>query len=367
MTFTLPIQIVEPTLSSEAGHCAAGYRSMSASAQGLSFALWIDRGAHLDELNFSQCELRPYFYRRLRKLQIFWLFRRLLRRSHQMYVPTASYFDLRVCDLAAGKQLEPYQAFFYFHKLRLSAKRQAALRALALRQPHLELFGTSEEIVARLREAGFSRVHRIIPIVNDAGGTVLEATAFRHLLFAGAARADKGFSAVVDLVQLMAAQGTHLPTLIQTSGDHYGRHDEQTQQDLQRLSQVSFTGLQTVSDTLNVDQYRAQFAGSICLLPYSPAQYYDKMSSVVFDALMAGAPAITLEGTSMAPIVAQTGAGIVLPDTNPQRWLEAVLHIQQHYDAFQARARSAASQYSAGSIWEPLISGFKQGLAKSGA
>jgi hypothetical protein len=361
MTDRAVVQIVEPTLSSQAGHCSALYRSLSGAAPDLRFRLWIDRAARLDELHLEHAELTPYFSRRWRKLQAIWLYRKLLRSGLPVYVPTASYFDLRACDLAAGEPVAANKAFFYFHKLRISPARQQALQRLAQRQPQWQLFGTSEEIVDRLRQAGFTHVQRIVPVLDDVPSSAAP-TAFRHLLFAGAARADKGFSTVVDLAQCMVDTGTHLPTLIQTSGDHYGRYDDQTRRDLIRLDQIHLPGLTTVADTLSVDTYRAQFPGSICLQAYSPAEYGDKMSAVIFDALKAGAPIVTLAGTSMAPIVADSGAGLVLPDTNPQRWLEAVVEIRANYAGYQAKALIAASRYQSSEVWKPLASGLRAGL-----
>ena len=68
-----------------------------------------------------------------------------------LYVPTATWSDLRSIDLLARSPLPPDRVFLYFHKLRLSAGRREALRALARRQPHLHLLGASAEIADRLR------------------------------------------------------------------------------------------------------------------------------------------------------------------------------------------------------------------------
>jgi len=352
------IHVVEPTLASEAGHCAALLRGLRAAAPGLALRVWIDRHAQLPGWHDGATQLEPVFHRRWRKLQAFLLYRRLLKTAAPVLVPTATYFDLRALDLAARATLPPHRVFLYFHKLRMSERRARALAALARRQPALELFGTSEEIVSRLRAAGFTQVRRILPVLAAGGAAVAGPAApppFRSLLSAGAARADKGFSRIVDLVEWMAQSGSTLPIAVQTSGDHYGRHDERTAADLARLRACRYRGLTLLDDTLDGAQYAALFPGTVCLQPYERAEYADKMSAVTFDALRAGAPVITLSGTTMAGIVAQTGAGVVIDEARAQTLLAAANTVVAQYPALQARALAAGAAYDPASSWAPLV------------
>jgi hypothetical protein len=356
------IEIVEPTLVSEAGHCAALFQGLRAAAPGLRFRLWIDRRAQLAGWANASTELRPLFARRWRKIQALLLFRRLLRAGKPLLVPTASYFDLRALDLAAHRPIPAHRAFLYFHKLRASPARLAALRKLSQRQPHLELFGTSEEIVARLREAGFAHVQRVLPVL--AGAAAPPSTEdFRHLLFAGAARADKGFSRIVDLVELLAQTGANVPITVQTSGDHYGRYDEHTLADIERLRLTNYRGLTVMSDTLDATTYAGLFVGAVCLQPYEPTEYADKMSAVTFDALRVGAPIVTLAGTTMARIVEHSGAGIVLEDANPQSLLRASHAAVAQFALLHAKALAAGVQYRPDSSWAPLVERLRLGAA----
>ena len=357
----LRIEVVEPTLVSEAGHCAALFRGLQAAAPDLPFRLWIDRAAALPGWNTQRAQLAPHFYRRWRKWQAYWLYRRLLRAPAPVLVPTATYLDLRSLDLAAPGPLGPGRAYLYFHKLRVSARRQQALGELARRQPHLELFGTSEEIVARLRAAGFARVHRVLPVLSSAA-PARAAQPFRRLLSAGAARADKGFTHIVELVELLERSGSTLPIAVQTSGDHYGRHDEQTTADLERLRRCRYPQLELLPDTLDAGQYAALFPGAICLQPYAPGEYADKMSAVTFDALRAGAPVITLAGTTMARIVAQSGAGVVLAQAQPEALLQAASTVVARYPELGARALAAGQAYAPDTSWAPLVEALRSGL-----
>jgi hypothetical protein len=349
--------VVEPTLASEAGHCAALFLGLRAAAPALAFRVWIDRRARLPGWSDAATRLEPVFHRRWRKLQALLLYRRLLRAGEPLFVPTATYFDLRALDLAARGPVPPLRAFLYFHKLRMSPQRTRALEQLAQRQPALELFGTSEEIVARLRAAGFAHVQRVLPVLSGAQPDPASAAPppFRTLLSAGAARADKGFSRIVDLVEWMAQSGAQLPIAVQTSGDHYGRHDERTTTDLVRLRACRYPGLTLIDATLDGTQYGALFPGTVCLQPYERAEYADKMSAVTFDALRAGSPVVTIAGTTMAGIVAQTGAGLVIEEATAPEFLAAAAAAVAQYPVLQARALAAAAGYDPQNSWEPLV------------
>src|SRR6202007_2707791 len=108
----------------------------------------------------------------------------------------------------------------YFHKWRVSEQRARALGRLARRQPNLALFGTSRAIVDSLSAAGVARLKQSEPVLG-ADLAPANAASFRALLSAGAARADKGFTQVVDLVQYMGEVASSLPIVVQASGDHY--------------------------------------------------------------------------------------------------------------------------------------------------
>jgi hypothetical protein len=358
------LEIVEPTLVSEAGHCAALFGSLRAAAPALPYRLWIDRRAQLPRFEQQGVTLQRFFSRRWRKLQALWLYRRLLRSGAPILVPTATWFDLRALDLAAQGAIAPRRAFLYFHKWRASARRAQALSRLAQRQPRLALFGTSESIVQALRAAGFTRVEQIVPVLG-ADLAAQPVASFRALLSAGAARADKGFTHVVDLVEHLAATNSSLPIVVQASGDHYGRYDERTRADLQRLQQCRYPYLTVLADTLDAQQYQDLFAGAICLQPYGRADYADKMSSVTFDALRNGAPIVTVAGTTMAAIAEKSGAGLVVDEPTAQSLLRACRQMLPQYPQFSERARRAGEEHSAASAWRPMVEQLRLACAGS--
>lgn len=361
----LDVNVVEPTLASDAGHCAAIFGSLYRAAPELPYRLWVDRHAEAPSVAATGVPLVRHFFRSLRKLQAITLYRRLLRGPAPLYVPTATYFDLRAIDAMAGHTLPPDKAFLYFHKLRLSDKRRARLRAVARRQPNLHLLGAAPDIAHRLREAGFRRVDVVIPI-NAEANAASPNHRFRHVLYAGAARADKGFCHVVDLASELAAQNADLPLCVQTTGDHYGRYDALTAADLKRLRTITYPHLTTVDATPDRIAYAQLFPGAICLQPYDRGEYADKTSSVTFDALLAGAPIVTLSGTPMARLVAETGAGIVVDDARPATLRAAAEAIRADFAGYAGRAQTAGAQFDPKRAWEPLIEALRRAVERGG-
>lgn len=358
------LEIVEPTLASEAGHCAALFGSLRAAAPTLPYRLWIDRKARLPRIEQQGVPLRRFFWRRWRKLQALWLYRHLLASGAPILVPTATWFDLRALEAAARGPIPPRRAFLYFHKWRVSARRADALKRMAQRQPDLALFGTSPMIVQALRAAGFARVEEIPPVLG--ADLAAQAAPFRALLSAGAARADKGFAHVVDLAEHLAATGSQLPLVVQASGDHYGRYDEHTRADMQRLRHCRYAHLTVLTDTLDPQQYQGLFAGAICLQPYERDAYADKMSAVTFDALRNGAPIVTVSGTTMAAIVERHGAGQVVGRPTAPALALACSSVQREYDAYSQRARQASAAHAPSSAWRPLVEQLQLACAASG-
>jgi glycosyltransferase involved in cell wall biosynthesis len=348
------IHIVEPTLVSDAGHCAAIFGSLHRAAPDLPYRLWVDRHADAPSVAATGVPMVRYFNRTLRRLQAAWLYWKLLRSGDLVYIPTATWVDLRLVDLAAPGTLPPGRAVLYFHKWRPSAARNAALARLAQRQPNLHLLAAARPIADRLRAAGFKHVDEVIPINAEPGTAPPQAT-FRYVLYAGAAREDKGFADVVALVAELARQGDRLPVLVQTTGDHYGRYDAPTQAALERLRSIDYPALQMLDSTPDRLAYAQLFPGSICLQPYKVSEYADKTSSVTYDALMAGAPIVTLAGTPMARLVEETGAGLVVNSSSASALRAAVLQIHADYTKYAQLAAEAGKRFDPVNAWAPFV------------
>ena len=356
------VNVIEPTLEDVSGHSLNVVRSLSTAGQGLRFRLWIGRDAKLSVLRGIADELRPYFRRRLRKLQAYLLYRRLLRTGEPIVVTTAGTLDLYALDWGATGVIPPATVFLYFHQVRrLTDKKRERFRRLAKKQPNLVLMGTTPAITEIFRDCGFPHATTLsLPpgLVNDTFPE--EPLPFQRLLYAGAARTDKGFGAIVDLVSHLAATDSTIPITVQTSGDHYGRYDAQVRAHLDRLRTISYAPLTTLPDPLDLGQYAALFPGSISLQPYQRAEYATKMSAITLDSLTAGCPVVTVAGTSMAETVEHFGAGAIVAEPTPEALGQACAEVIAEYPRYRDNARRAGAQIRRENSWGPLIDALRR-------
>ena len=351
---TEPLQIIEPTLSTEAGHCGLLLRSLGASAPDLACEVWAGQGAGSLFSDLPQVRIRPHFSRRWRKLQALLLYRRLLRTRATILTPTAGRFDLEAIARVAPGTIAPNRVFLYFHRLAPTPAKVAALKRIAQRQPNLVVLATCAAIEARLRDAGFQAAGSMLPMPPPPdGGPAAPQTAFRRVVVAGAARADKGFHYAVDLVREIAARDLALPIALQVSGDHFARHDPITRAALARLREIRTPALTTLPETLGAAAFGGLFDGAICLQPYERSEYADKISAITLDALNRAAPIVTIDGTWMATIARDHGCGAVAADPTPAALIAAV---RRDYAGSSARAAAAARTLAANETWQPLLS-----------
>lgn len=333
------VNVVEPTLSNEAGHCYSFITSLCKASDGSRvLRLWASRQAALS-FGGPHIEVRKHFFRKIRRFQAYFLFRKLLRAPGRVFVSTARYTDLMLLDLAAGGTLPPKKAYLYVHWFKPSASKAASLRKLALRQPNIEIYGPTPTVTQVFLDAGFKHAQVVPYPISRVDTGVRGAQPFRHLLYAGAARSDKGFSHVVDLVALLHAQGLSLPVVLQTSSE--GKVDAATRDDLQRLGEIAYPHLKILPETLEASQYADLFCGAICLQLYDAAAFADRISGVTLDAFSAGAPVVTTAGSWIARMAERFGAGSVVRDTSAAAVLDAVQAQVASYGQFQASAREA--------------------------
>ena len=180
------------------------------------------------------------------------------------------------------------------------------------------------------------------------------------MLFAGAARRDKGFPAVVDFVRFLADAGSGMPSAVQASPGHYGKFDDGIPAELDRLRKSSSAGLTILPETLGASEYRAMFDGAIVLQPYSRDDFADRISGVTLDAFSAGAPVIATAGTWMARAALRFGAGVALEDPSPASIHAAVEAVRAEYPRFRRNALEAGSalrkEHDARQLLEVLLS-----------
>jgi len=347
------VHVVEPTLEDYAGHCHGLVRSFCDAATGFDVELWAGRGSA--SLDFGDVSLHPVFRRRLRVLQLYGLLGRLLQGPDPVVIMTARRGDLVLARLAAGGVIPPGRLFLYFHWFRETGSRVAFLRRIARAQPHIAILATTPSAAEVFSRAGFTNVVLLpYPLTGKHAEEPSGDAPFRHLLYAGAARRDKGFGLVVDLVERLAGQRSAMPVAIQISADHYGKYDNATLADIGRLERIGYPALTMLRATLEPDAYAALFRGAICLQPYDRDAFRDRVSGVTLDALTHGCPVVVPSDTWMARLIRPHAAGIELPSVDVESLEHAVRTLVADYPGYRKRAIAAGIALGRRS-WEPLI------------
>ena len=335
------INIIEPTLMSQTGHCYSFLDSLCKVSKEIPLCLWVNRKADV-EFTGKAVQVKRYFYSKFRRFQCYGLYRKLLTSQGKIFISTAGVTDLILLDWASKGKILRGKVYLYFHWLNISDQKLAYLKKIAKRQPNLMILGPTPAVVNTFKHAGFESA-RIVPypisVQNQHGKT--EHKGFTGLLYAGAARQDKGISAVVDLVEYMNKLGLQIPFKLQNSPDHRGKYDAITKAEIQRLEKIPYPYLQLFPETLKPDEYTSLFVGAICIQLYNADLFFDRISGVTLDALSAGSPIVTTAGTWIARMVQRFDAGIIIDSTEPEKTLAAIQEIIAVYSRFSKNAHTA--------------------------
>ena len=364
---SIPLQVVEPTLEDYSGHCHSLVSSLVRASRGRAIELWAGQvqqgqgqqtqaqeGNPAVPMTFGpEVTVHSHFRRRDRLQQMLRLLHRLLRTPARVVLTTARTRDLVLLALAAPGRLPADRVFLYFHWLRDTSSKRRLFRFIAARQPDLAIFCTTERLVEVFRGCGFRYV-TMLPYPAPETSRDKSPVPFRRLLYAGAARRDKGFGIVVDLVQRLASTGSDIPIAVQITPDHYGKYDEPTRADIARLGAIRYGPLTLIRSTPSPEEYAANFPGSICLQPYDAVEFADRVSGVTLDALAQGCPIVATAGTWTARMIQPFDAGIALPSPDAASVHAAVLSLRADYARYWANALAAAHAREA-KAWAPLL------------
>lgn len=331
------INIVEPTLTSEAGHCFSFVSSLCQADRKTRFILWGNYFSLLT-LPVKNTELKKYFFRKIRKIQSFFLYKKLLGTQEKILISTAGRIDLAIFDWVSKGVIPSNKVYFYFHWINASHKKISRLKKLAIKQPNLVILGPTLSVVKVFQDAGFKHAHLVpYPISVEALKNSAQVQPFSRVWFAGAARQDKGFGKVVDLIEYVGSLGLNIPFTLQTSSDHFGKYDTETKADIARLKRIAYAHLEILNDTLSTEVYSHLFAGAVCIQPYRAADFADRISGVTLDALSAGSPIVTSAGTWIARQVERFDAGIVVDTTSPEQLLTAIKKVIAEYECYSKK------------------------------
>ena len=155
----VPLHIVEPTLTGDAGHCQSLVRALVGAATAHDVTVWAGRSIGPDRLDRPDWagagRLVPHFRRRWRRLQAFGLYRKLLRQPGQILVSTAGSSDVVTAHWAATGPIPPNQLFLFVHWLGGKAGKAGLWSAMARQQPHIEILTPTASVADFFRSCGF--------------------------------------------------------------------------------------------------------------------------------------------------------------------------------------------------------------------
>ena len=346
------LHIIEPTLRDQTGHCYALVMDLLNihSSESRQYHIWLSKQG--EELFRSQNDITEHhiFSRRLRRIQAFFLYRKLIREEKRFFISTATTTDLQLLDWAFRSQrksatLNTKQIKLYMHWLYPSKRKVQRLEKIAQRYPDLNLACPTKSVQDILKKVGFVNVELISypSATNQTDNDTLQTEEFHKVLFAGAARVDKGFPTVVEIIDLLKEANSNIPVTIQCSTTHKGVHGEEISSAIDRLQEINYPFLTSLNETLDRDDYQAMMKHSILIQPYDTKHFADRVSGVTLDALKAGSPVVVPANTWMARLVERFDAGVIVEKhDDAHQWLQAIQSLISRWEHYAHNASLAS-------------------------
>lgn len=246
--------------------------------------------------------------------------------------------------LAGRRELERLTLLAHWPLTKPTARVALALGARTRR--HALFLATTEGVADGLAAAGCARVQQIAYPATRTPGAPMRSP-FRHLLMGGAARFNKGLDLVTGLAERFAREGRDLPLLVQVSPKHVDHHGSREDAMVARLLSAGYRGLVADPKAPDRTEYAERFTGALVLAPYERAKFSDRVSGVVLDALLHGAPCIATSETWAGAIVERFGAGIVIRDRTEAQLASAIDAVLSRWDHYADQAAKASDTLAA--------------------
>lgn len=358
--FNKILHLIEPTLTGLSGHEYGYVASLISANKSFAFDIhvWLGKKASnkdivkkLLHINKHSVKIHKYFIRSVRQIQKCFLYYKLLKNNQIIYICTSGLIDLIICDLLIKlffkHDLINKLVFFHFHQFSKNINKINKLKNISINiKNNFHILTTTDNLSNIFREQGFKKVNTIAcPSFTPKKLIEKLQYDFNKILYAGVARADKGFSLIVETIRDMQAQHAYLPFVLQVSPPISKRYDPQTALAVTKLQQISNNNykIRLYKHALNDQQYQDLFVGAICLLVYDKEQYADKFSGVTLDAFYAGCPVITVSDTWMGDITSHFTSGIVLQYPTVINISAAILQIKERYLYYHNNAKKAGA------------------------
>lgn len=166
-----------------------------------------------------------------------------------------------------------------------------------------------------------------------------------HFVSLGNARLEKGFADLLEALSLLS------PELLRrdmrfTLQCH--QPDGGCREALQRLKNTDMSGIRLLQQDLGRQEYLELLGSSdVVLLPYHLDHYARRTSGVFCEALVAGKPVISTEGSWMSEEILRSGGGWLVPEKNPARLAEAITSASTGFEPVARRCRERAPEHEA--------------------
>lgn len=343
------LHLIEPTLFDQTGHGFSYAHSILQANKDFAFQIqvWLDRRG-INLLSNNLCITRAYFWRPLRQLQKIFLYFKLMRTRDSIFISTCDLWDLKILAFYQRCLRSKASVFLHFHQFKQTRKKLHALSKLATAGRNFHILTPTAKLTQIFSTHGFAN-STVMPCPTFAPlrQVSTEGVGFNKLLYAGAARSDKGFPLVIRLLQELRATNNITPFEIQISAPNSQRYDQETTAAMQLLQTIPKVNLTLHRNTLNQDQYLNLFNNAICLLLYDQQSYQDKFSGIALDAFYSGCPIITVRDTWMGDTAEKYSAGIALTNCELATIQAAVTTIINNYAYYTANAKAAALELTA--------------------
>ena len=341
----MQINVVEPTLNSCIGHCY-GYVLSILDSQDNDFTnirlkLWVGKGLKKNNLLPGR-DYIPYFNYKIRKIQLYFLYKSLLKKNQHIFIPTAGMSDLIILNNLVKKFRPTSSIHLHFHQFNLNYKKQK--RLLYLSNNNFHIMTPTPGLSKIFIDHGFLKVSTVpCPVfapkkynINSTSNDEIKA------LYTGAARKDKGFN---DLVKFIEQTSMDINFHIQAPKPHNGHYDQAILPSISLLKKLMQTkkNLSVSYESPSQEAFQMLFINSITLLLYEKKEYENKFSGILLDSLYMGAPVIATEGTWFSSIVSEYNCGIIIKSTDRDDIEYAITKLTKNYAQYSRRALDAGN------------------------
>jgi hypothetical protein len=190
----------------------------------------------------------------------------------------------------------------------------------------------------RVRSIGFPVPQRLHSASRPAVSSPV------RILYAGEARADKGFGLLPGIAEELATERESGALTIACQSTLSEFADEAIRAAIQRLKETR--GVELIDRFLPSTEYDALIAGcDLILLPYDADQYRSRLSAIFVDATCAGVPVIVPEDTWMSRQLEEgLGAGGAFATLTPQAIATVVRQLLPKLDMVKREGHTASSR-----------------------